>query len=242
MSGSNLIAQFGACVRSLWFQLGITQEELAERADMHRTYIAGIERGARNVTLKSFDKLARALGISVAALLSRIRGAALEAYDTRREMPAGNLPDILLVIDNREDEALILRAFKRSKITNRIHIVHEGEEALDFLFCRAKHADRKIEDRPQLVVLDLKLPKIGALEVVRSIKRDDRTNMIPVVVLARSHRDRDVRECRRQGAETYIVKTVSFFNFIIITPRLNLRWTLREVSPAKPVTRSGNRS
>lgn len=195
---------------------------------MHRTYIAGIERGARNVTLKSIEKLARALGVSTDALLSRAGEAVFQPSEVVQERPAGSFLDILLVEDNAEDVELILRAFKRAQITNRIQVVRDGEEALDFLFCRAKYAARELEDRPQLVLLDLKLPKTSGPEVLRRIKKDSRTRMIPVILLAESRRDRHLRECRRLGAAAYIVKPVSFFNFTAITPKLKLRWALLE--------------
>jgi CheY-like chemotaxis protein/DNA-binding XRE family transcriptional regulator len=232
MAGSPITARFGASVRSLRFRLAISQEELAERADMHRTYIAGIERGARNVTLKSIDKLARALGVSNADLLNPAGEFALQAGDPRSEASDGKFMDILVVEDSQADVELTLRAFEKAKITNPVHVVSDGAEALEFLFCRGRHAARKMENRPQLVLLDLNLPKIGGLEVLRRIKTDGRTRRIPVIVLTVSNRNRDIGECRRLGAETYIVKPVDFANFSKVTPQLSLRWALLEPAPA----------
>ena len=232
MPVSPITARFGASVRSLRFRLGISQEELAERADMHRTYIAGIERGARNVTLKSIDKLAKALGVSTAVLLNPASKPALPPDDLRSQPPVGKLVDILLVEDDQADVELTLQAFQKARITNPIHIVNDGAEALDFLFCRGRYADRKMENRPQLVLLDLNLPKVSGLEVLRRIKSNGRTSTIPVIVLTVSRRDRDIAECRRLGAETYIVKPVDFVNFSKVTPQLSLRWALLEPASA----------
>jgi len=205
---------------------------LAERADLHRTYISGIEGGTRNVTLKSIDKLARALGVSTAVLLSPASKPALQPGDLRSEPPVGKFVDILLVEDDQADVELTLHAFQKARITNPIHIVNDGAEALDFLFCRGRYANRKMENRPQLVLLDLNLPKVGGLEVLRRIKSDGSTRTIPVIVLTVSQRDRDIVECRRLGAETYIVKPVDFVNFSEVTPQLSLRWGLLEPAVA----------
>jgi len=232
MPGSSITERFGASVRSLRFRLGLSQEELAERADMHRTYIAGIERGARNVTLKSIDKLAKALEVSTAALIASAGKPALHPGDTRLESWDGKFVDILMVEDSRSDVELALHAFKKARITNRVHVVYDGAEALDFLFSRGRYANRKKENRLQVVLLDLNLPKINGLEVLRRIKNDERTKAIPVIVLTMSRRDRDIAECRRLGAESYIVKPVDFTNFSTVTPQLSLRWALLEPSVA----------
>jgi CheY-like chemotaxis protein len=193
---------------------------------MHRTYIAGIECGARNVTLKSIDRLARALEVSAATLLSSAGKPALPPGGLRSKRSDGKLVDILMVEDNRSDVELTLHAFKRAKITNLVHVVYDGAEALDFLLCRGRYANRKREHRPQLVLLDLNLPKISGMEVLRRIKNEERTRTIPVIVLTRSRRDHDIAECRRLGAEGYIVKPVDFVNFSTVTPQLMLRWAL----------------
>src|SRR6185369_491709 len=159
MPETPITALFGASIRSLRFRLGLTQEELAERADLHRTYIAGIEGGARNVSLKTVDKLARALEVSIAALLSPSSEAAPQAGAARRDEPTGRFVDILIVEDSRTDLELALQAFKQANISNPVHVVYDGAEALDFLFCKGRYASRKLENRPHVVLLDLNLPK-----------------------------------------------------------------------------------
>ena len=232
MPETPITALFGASIRSLRFRLGLTQEELAERADLHRTYIAGIEGGARNVSLKTVDKLARALEVSIAALLSPSTKAAPQEGAPGWEEANGRFVDILIVEDNRMDLQLALQAFKQAQITNPIHVVYDGAEALDFLFCTGRYAERKMENRIHVVLLDLNLPKISGVEVLRRIKSDERTRKIPVVVLTGSRTDRDIAECRRLGAQTYLVKPVGFDNFSKVTPQLSLRWALLDPAVA----------
>jgi CheY-like chemotaxis protein len=221
MAAPQITSRFGSSVRSLRHSLGMSQETLAERADLHRTYITGIECGARNVTLKSIEKLARALKVSAATLL-------LHGDSAGGESPNGKCVDILMVEDNREDVELTLRAFKQARITNSVQVVYSGEEALDFLFCTGRFARRKRQGQPQLVLLDLNLPKISGMEVLRQIKTDKRTRKIPVVVLTVSQNSQDIAECQRLGAETYIVKPVDFHGLSRATPQLNLNWALLE--------------
>ncbi len=233
MPASQITTRFGASVRSLRHRLGISQEALAERADMHRTYIAGIERGGRNATLKSIDKLARGLQVSSAALLSHTDGQPGRAEPSGGESSGGQCVDILMVEDNRKDVELTLQAFKQARITNSVQVVYDGKEALDFLFGTGCFAHREINDPPQLVLLDLNLPKVGGMEVLRLIKADQRTRSVSVVVLTTSRYSKDMAECRRLGAETYIVKPVNFQTLSQITPRLNLEWALLGAPAAK---------
>jgi CheY-like chemotaxis protein len=211
--------------------MGISQEMLAERADLHRTYLAGIEGGARNVTLRIVDKLARALGVPAATLLSLPHGSAVKDANPRLEPADREFVDILLAEDNPDDAELTLKAFKRVRFANFVHVVRDGQEALDYVFCRGEYASRRFEERPQLLLLDLYLPKVSGLEVLRRIKSDRRTQMIPVVVLTGSKMARDIAECRRLGAESYIVKPVDFFNLSKVTPEMQLQWGLFTRSP-----------
>ena len=224
MGASAITARFGASVRNLRFRLGLSQEELAERASLHRTYIAGIEAGTRNVTLKTIEKLAQALKVSTATLLPQAGkpGASKPAG----ELPADQLVEILFVEDRADDVELTVQALKSAHITNRIHIERDGAAALDFLFCTGKHAQREPCTRPLMILLDLDLPKISGLEVLRRIKTDPRTRSIPVVVLTGSKHDRDIAASKRLGAEAYIVKPVDFQNLSAVTPQLSLHWAL----------------
>jgi CheY-like chemotaxis protein/DNA-binding XRE family transcriptional regulator len=232
MAASKIILKFGASVRSLRHSLGLSQEALAERADLHRTYIAGIEGGTRNVTLKSIEKLARALQVSTAALLNHANGTSGRAQQSKGELFDGKCVNILMVEDNRADAELTLRAFKEVRITNPVHIVRDGETAVDFLFGTGVFAGRQPPGQPQMVLLDLNLPKMSGLEVLRRMKAGKKTRKIPVVVLTVSQADRDIAECRRLGVEAYLVKPVDFHGLTRITPHLNLNWLL--FKPAAP--------
>ncbi|HTD67849.1 MAG TPA: response regulator, partial [Candidatus Limnocylindria bacterium] len=224
-------------VKSWRSRLGISQEELAGRAGLHRTYVSDIERGARNVSLESIEKLARALKISVATLFSP--GGKSSTAGSSEE-----LVDILLVEDNADDVQLTLRALQEAKITNPIQVVRDGAEALHFLFCTGEYANRRADQRPQVILLDLGLPKISGLEVLRRIKADARTRSIPVVVLTGSRHDRDVLASKQLGTQAYIVKPVDFQNLSEVTPQLSLSWALlkhgngpRESSESAALTR-----
>jgi CheY-like chemotaxis protein len=203
----DLKALLGATIKSQRSALGISQEELAYRAGLHRTYISDVERGTRNPSITSVEKLASALEISVSMLFEQGM-------------------EILLVEDNPRDVQLALRAFEEAKITNPVHVVRDGIEALDFIFATGRYAHRRSARRPQIILLDLNLPKKSGLEVLQQIKANETTRAIPVIVLTASNRDRDIAECRRLGAETYIVKPVGFQNFSEVTARLSLAWTL----------------
>ena len=121
--------------------------------------------------------------------------------------------DILLVEDNPDDVELTLHAFKSANLGNQIHVARDGVEALDFVFCTGPHAGRSIEQRPKLILLDLKLPRLDGHEVLRRIKGDPRTSAIPVVMLTSSAEERDVMRTYQVGANSYIVKPVDFEQF-----------------------------
>lgn len=220
MRGQNVIGRFGASVRNLRFQLGISQEELANRADLHRTYIAGVEGGTRNITLKSIEKLAAALEVSIPELLSQ------PGQPPRRTTNGAKTIEILLVEDNPNDVTLTLEGFHEARIANPVHVVTDGADALDFLFATGPHENRKDQPLPRVILLDLNLPKIEGLEVLRRVKADSRTKDIPVVVLTASSNSRDVIASRRLGAVTYIVKPVDFQSFSRVAPELSMKWAL----------------
>ena len=133
---------------------------------------------------------------------------------------------ILLVEDDPDHELLTIRALKKSNIANDIKVARDGAEALDYVFCRNRYAGRYIDDRPQVILLDLNLPKVSGIEVLRQIKADDRTKSIHVIVLTVSQHDGDIAQCRKLGADTYIVKPVSFNNLSEVTAHLKLYWAL----------------
>jgi two-component system response regulator len=226
----NVKKQFGAAVRLRRDQLGISQEELAGRAGLHRTYVSDVERGARNVSLESICRLAIALEVPLSVLFSRME----EMSPDRPSGPSlsrDDLVDILVVEDSIEDTELTLKALKDIRITNHVYVVRDGLAALDFLFCKGQYAHRKRADRPQLILLDLSLPKVDGYEVLRQIKADSRTRTIPVIVLAVSGRERELAASQRLGADAYIVKPVDFQNLSGVTPQLSLQWALLKRAP-----------
>jgi CheY-like chemotaxis protein len=139
--------------------------------------------------------------------------------------------DILLVEDNPNDRELTIRALKKHGVVNHIFAVQDGAEALDFLFGRGAYSERDVNHRPALILLDLKLPKIDGIDVLRAIKSDDRTKTIPVVVLTSSRENTDVRECYHVGVNSYVVKPVEFADFSDAVGQLGMYWMLLNNGP-----------
>jgi two-component system response regulator len=217
--------KFGSAIKKWREKIRISQDELARRAGLHRTYICDIERGSRNVSLKNVQKLADGLAISLATLFGSLAGKPAAAPLTTDEQV-----DLLIVEDSPEDVTLMLNALKTGGITNRTYIVHDGVAALDFLFASGTFAHRRPDDLPRVILLDLHLPKIGGLDFLRRVKADPRTNSIPVIVLTGSKDSADITECKRLGVENYIVKPLSFQSFSEVSLRLNLQWVLSPVA------------
>ncbi|MEW5720094.1 MAG: response regulator [Chloroflexota bacterium] len=141
--------------------------------------------------------------------------------------------EILLVEDNPDDVEMALRALKQNKLANRIAVVGDGEEALDFIFARGAFGDRRVENGPKVILLDLKLPKVDGLEVLRAIRGDPRTKLFPVVVLTSSRQEQDIVESYRLGVNSYIVKPVDFEKFVTTVRDLGLYWLLLNQPPTR---------
>ena len=139
--------------------------------------------------------------------------------------------EILLVEDNPQDLELALRALRKANLANRIHVVRDGVEALEFIFCEGAHSGRRIEDSPTVILLDLKLPKVDGLEVLKRIKGDPRTRATPVVVLTSSKEQNDVVESYQLGVNSYIVKPVNFERFADAVQQLGMYWLLLNQPP-----------
>jgi len=146
-------------------------------------------------------------------------------------MNEANIVEILIVEDTEQDLELALRALRKAKLSNHIHVAHDGEEALQFIFCEGPYADRKIENGPRVILLDLKLPKIDGLQVLQRIKSDARTKSIPVVVLTSSKEQNDVVESYNLGVNSYIVKPVNFEQFSEAVQKLGMYWLLLNHPP-----------
>jgi two-component system response regulator len=140
---------------------------------------------------------------------------------------------ILLVEDNPDDEALTLRALKRNNIMNEVVVARDGAEALDYLFARGDHSDRDPRDKPALTLLDLKLPKVDGLEVLKQVRADPLTQLLPVVILTSSREEQDLINGYRLGANSYIRKPVDFNQFTDAVRNLGLYWlVLNEIPPS----------
>jgi two-component system response regulator len=234
MEKMDLRKTFGAEVKRRRTDLGISQEELAERASLHRTYVSDVEAGKRNPSLASIHRLASALGAPLSAVFC---GAETVSPMPRPPFEVGmadRVVNILLIEEDPKAAQLTVALFKKFKLTNNLKVIDDGAEALDFIFCRGAYAKRRIKNLPQVVLLDLELSKVQGLEVLRQIKADARTRMIPVVVLTPVRKDPRCREALRLGAEDCLVKPLDFQSFSQIMPKLSFAWTLlkSEVQPS----------
>jgi two-component system, response regulator len=149
----------------------------------------------------------------------------------RTYLAAANAIEILLVEDNSSDAELALHALRKSKLANRIQVVRDGEEALDFLFCRGAFSGRRFDAAPQLVLLDLKLPKVNGLQVLQAVKSDARTKAIPIIVLTSSKEERDLVTSYKLGVNSYIQKPVNFGEFQEVVRQLGMYWLLVNCKP-----------
>jgi len=147
-----------------------------------------------------------------------------------------NPVEILLVEDNMSDAELTIRALKKKNLANNLIHLKNGAEALDFIFSQGEYSSRDINKPPKVILLDLKMPKINGLEVLARIKGDERTKMIPVVVLTSSREDPDIEACYRLGVNSYIVKPVEFDNFLKAVSELGLYWLLLNQAPLQHST------
>jgi two-component system response regulator len=146
-------------------------------------------------------------------------------------MDNATVVDILLVEDNPRDAELIIRAIRKQNIANPLSVMEDGAEALDFIFCRGTYAFRDITMPPKVILLDLKLPKVTGLEVLKAIKSEERTRAIPVVIVTSSQEDPDIKTAYALGANSYVVKPVSSDAFIDAMSKMGLYWLLVNKPP-----------
>jgi CheY-like chemotaxis protein len=140
---------------------------------------------------------------------------------------------ILLVEDNPDDVELTLRAFKKNNIANDVVVARDGVEALDYLFCQGAYTDRNHGENPRLILLDLKLPKIDGLQVLERLRADERTKLVPVVILTSSKEEQDLISGYRSGANSYVRKPVDFNQFLSAVKQIGLYWLLINESPVQ---------
>jgi two-component system response regulator len=142
-----------------------------------------------------------------------------------------SIVEILLVEDNPNDVKLALHAFKKHNLVNRVHVVRDGAEALEYVFCTDRYAERRIDQGPKVILLDLKLPLVDGIEVLRQIKADPRTQLIPVVIMTTSKEESDIVESYKLGVSSYIVKPVDFDQFTEVVRQLGYYWLLLNQAP-----------
>ncbi len=139
--------------------------------------------------------------------------------------------EILLVEDNPTDAEMTMRALRRNNLANKLHWVKDGAEALEFMFCSGAYANRNPAQAPKLILLDIKMPKVDGIEVLRRLKANDATSTIPVVVMTSSNEERDVVESYRLGVNSYIVKPVEFDSFLETVAKIGMYWVLTNRVP-----------
>ena len=139
--------------------------------------------------------------------------------------------EIILVEDSVDDANLVIRSLKKNNLCNSIIHLQDGAEALDFMFAKGIYSERKIEDKPKLVLLDLKMPKVDGLQVLQALKTDERTKSIPVVIMTSSREDKDLVESYKLGVNGYVVKPVAFDNFAKAVAELGIFWLMVNQSP-----------
>lgn len=142
--------------------------------------------------------------------------------------------EILLVEDNPTDVKLAIRAFEKSNLANRVHVIRDGMEALEYVFCTDRYADRKGQKQPKIILLDLKLPLIDGHEVLRRLKTDPETRAIPVVVMTSSDEERDLVESYELGVNSYVRKPIEFEQFVEIVRQLGFYWLIVNKVPYLP--------
>jgi two-component system response regulator len=149
----------------------------------------------------------------------------------KKVLPNPDAIEIILIEDNPHDAELVLRALKKHGLTNKLQLLQDGAEALDFIFGTGTYAGRDLNHRPKLILLDLKLPKVDGLEILRRLKGDERTRSIPVVVMTSSQEEKDIVESYSLGVNSYIVKPVDFDKFVQSVADLGLYWLLLNKVP-----------
>jgi two-component system response regulator len=140
--------------------------------------------------------------------------------------------EILLVEDTRSDAEMTMRAIKKSNVVNNITHLKDGKEALDFLFGEGDYTGRDVNNRPKVILLDLKMPKVSGIDVLKKIKNDPRTKTIPVIVLTSSRENPDIEQCYALGVNSYIVKPVASVDFMTVVSALGLYWVLHNQTPS----------
>jgi two-component system, response regulator len=223
-------ARFGAVVRSQRLSAGLSQEELAHRSGLHRTYVTDVERGARNPSLNSIKKLSDALGMPLGGLFGLVEEADRREHQTaassHQENASPHKPAaILIAAENSSNADTVIRVLSENNIVNNVHVVHDGAEAMDYVFCTGAYKKRDFLETPGLVLLDLRLGKIDAFTILAKIRDNPLTRPIPVVALG-AQSDQDLAKARQHGVTEFIVAPFDFPKFALASAQLGFQWTL----------------
>jgi len=221
-------AKFGAIVRSQRLSEGLSQEELAHRSGLHRTYVTDVERGARNPSLNSIKKLSDALGIPLGGLFGMVeeadrRESASGISSGRDASPQHKLGEILLVEENGGDADSVIRLLQENNVANRVHVVRDGAEALEFIFGTGAYKKRDFLKTPDLILLNLGLSKVDAVTVLEKIRDNPITRSIPVVALA-SLSDPNLGKAQQQGVSEIITPPFDFPKFAVASAHLGFHF------------------
>ncbi len=221
-------ARFGSVVRSQRLSAGFSQEELAHRSGLHRTYVTDVERGARNPSLNSIKKLSGALGISLSDLFGLVEGGERAAQPIvgpgdQKEIPLREFPEILIAENDPGEIESLMSALKDNRVTNVVHFVRDGLEALDFVFCTGPYRKRDILHPPDLILLDLTLDKVDGLKVLDRIRQNPITKSVPVVVMA-SQSNQTIGRAQQLGISNSIIKPLDFLKFADAVSHAGLSW------------------
>lgn len=223
---NQVLGDFGRVLRAQRKQLGISQEELAFRSGLHRTYVTDVERGLRNMTLESVLKITRALELPFVEAITSLgieEGRSPERTVGKHANGNGTA-DILIVEDDADDALLTTHALRRNGITNRVASVATGKDALNIFAGHDPPIDGMQHFNPELLLLDLRLPDIDGIELLRQLRSDPRTRSLHVVILTASRSDEDRSRCMALGVSDYITKPVNFIEFHHLLTRMGFGW------------------
>jgi len=223
----------GYTIRDIRLEMNFTQEEVANRSGLHRTYITDVERGHRNISIESIEKIAAALQTPLSVIFERCeekRTQPLHLVNIARHQNtrAPHPIEILIIEDDPNFVELALHAFQMANVRNVIHVARDGAEALDCIFAAGSYETRKSLPPPSLILLDLKLPKIDGLDVLSKIRSNESTKHIPVIVMTASHSADDISRCEKLGVQQYLTKPISFGVFSTIAASIGMQWLLLE--------------
>lgn len=225
-----ILLHFGMVVKNLRREKQLSQEELANRCRLHRTYITDIEHGTRNVSLKNISKIAHAMDVPLQDVFARVDqysqdGVHLIARTQDHSGSPRHPIEILLVEEDQDSIELTLQELHQRNISNKIHIMRSGEEAIKFLYTGQPEGNTAVHI-PKVLLLELELPGISGLDVLEKIRSDKRTKQIPVIAMTSSAAEIDKERCHQLGVEEYLAKPLNIDSFSAVMRRMGFQLLL----------------